>query len=149
MTLKTDTQTAKISEKQIFEKISEAISTHTAGVYTEVMYDVKNNEVYIALRASSNSWERDEDGYCPASIFAIQSHESEFELCEMLNYDLQWERDENPGEYEKDNDAFDAKCLKEALESVNFEEWKNFDDIVQSIEDARNLFDDEEEDDSQ
>ena len=85
----------------------------------------------------------------PASIFAIQSHESEFELCEMLNYDLQWQRDENLEEYGKDNDAFDKKCLKEALELVNFEDWKNYDDIVHNIEDARNLFDDEEEDDSQ
>ena len=125
------------SDADIFAKIKEAMLTHTQGIVSEVMYDVKNQDVYIATRASSSSWEQDEEGYCPHSIFLLQNYEDVFEICQMLNYDLQYERDENPLEYAKNNDNFDEKCLKEAISEYDETEWSIYSQIQEAISEAR------------
>ena len=118
--------------------------THCDGIVSEIMYDVKSEDVYIATRASSSSWERDEDGYCPQSIFLLESYTGQFEICGMLNYDLQYERDENPAEYKKNNDKFDEKCLEEAIDSEETE-WDCYDEIIQNIQAARDHWEKEVE----
>ena len=133
-----------ISDEEIFDKVREAMRTHAIGIVSEVMYDVKNQDVYIATRASTSSWERDEDGYCPYAILTLHDYDGEFEICEMANFDLQYARDEEQAEYEKDNDKFDGKCVQTATE-YGEQEWSIYDDIMESIESARADFAGEEE----
>ena len=128
-----------ISDEDIYTKIKEAMLTHADGIVSEVMYDVKEEDVYIATRASTSSWEQDEDGYCPYAILTLQSYTGVFEICAMLNYDLQYSRDENPAEYKKDNDKFDNKCLKEATE-YDETEWDIYQEIEEAIEAARESY---------
>ena len=129
----------EVSDEDIFSKIKEAMRTHADGIVTEVMYDVKIQDVYIATRASTSSYERDDDGYCPHVILTLQSYTGVFEICAMVNYDLQYARDEKTEEYKKDNDKFDQKCLEEAIE-YDETEWDIYQEIIESIQEARSDF---------
>ena len=125
-----------VEDSEIFAKIKEAMLSHNAGI-TEVMYDVKNEDVYIAKRASEQEWERDDEGYYIASIFTLQDYESDFEILEMLDCDLEWERNDNREEYEEDNGKFDRKCLEEVIEEIDITDWKIYGLIIESIDLAR------------
>ena len=122
-------------EERVFEKIKDAAMTH-GNFVTQVMYDVKNDDIYIATRASTSEWEQYEDGYCPHAVFTLHDYEGDFDICEIFNYDLQWERDKHPEEFEKEPE-FDYKRRMEAIDMCDFEEIVSYDDVISRIEEAQ------------